>query len=309
MNAELLTKSFAFFCEKLRNRLIPILDEGLVESRPTAVKLVHLSVYDLLHDVRRLPGRDLAPVNIAFPIHQRRRHGIAIHADRICRCDLQRDVADELFEFFADSRSPAFSAPTSTRTPTFPPVCMYAATNPFSFTSIRSWRRMRCFPHLLHCSHTIRFQIDFRMVRDLTGDLVAECAEGVVLRHEIRLAIDLYEHADLGAGQNGLRDDALPSPPGPLFFAALAAPFLRRISTAASKSPFDSESAFLHSINPAFVFSRRVFTSWASIVALMGKIQVRIWVAPANGDAGGRVSRKAGRALPDLGKKRSASRI
>src|SRR5690349_18640918 len=54
----------------------------------------------------------------------------------------------------------------------------------------------------------------------------------------------------------------------PAFFAAEACPFLRRISTAASKSPFASASAFLQSIKPAFVISRSLPTELAVISAI-----------------------------------------
>ena len=50
--------------------------------------------------------------------------------------------------------------------------------------------------------------------------------------------------------------------------AALAAPEIRRASTALSKSPSLSSSAFLHSIIPAEVISRSRLTSAALIVAI-----------------------------------------
>src|SRR5271169_4154870 len=55
----------------------------------------------------------------------------------------------------------------------------------------------------------------------------------------------------------------------PLFLAALASPFLRSQSTAASISPPVSVSAFLQSIMPAPVRSRSSFTSAAEIVAIV----------------------------------------
>src|SRR5947207_8213806 len=52
------------------------------------------------------------------------------------------------------------------------------------------------------------------------------------------------------------------------FFAAVATPFLRRRSTATSKSPLDSVSAFLQSIKPALVISRSLPTAAAFISAI-----------------------------------------
>ena len=54
----------------------------------------------------------------------------------------------------------------------------------------------------------------------------------------------------------------------PDFLAALVMPFLRSQSTAASMSPDVSLRAFLQSIMPAPVFSRRSFTIAAEIVAM-----------------------------------------
>src|SRR3546814_13397623 len=54
----------------------------------------------------------------------------------------------------------------------------------------------------------------------------------------------------------------------PAFFAAADRPFLRSQSTAASTSPLVSPSAFLQSIMPAPVFSRRSFTRAAVISAM-----------------------------------------
>src|SRR5271166_3354027 len=69
-----------------------------------------------------------------------------------------------------------------------------------------------------------------------------------------------------------LSSTAMPTSPSaatrPLFLAALARPFLRSQSTAASMSPSVSLSAFLQSIIPAPVFSRRSLTSPAVIVAI-----------------------------------------
>ena len=67
--------------------------------------------------------------------------------------------------------------------------------------------------------------------------------------------------------------DATPTSPSaatrPDFFAAAAKPFLRSQSTAASMSPSVSVSAFLQSIMPAPVFSRRSFTRAAVISAMV----------------------------------------
>src|SRR6185503_1866444 len=55
------------------------------------------------------------------------------------------------------------------------------------------------------------------------------------------------------------------------FFAAEAAPFLRRMSTAPSRSPLDSTSAFLQSIRPAPVISRSLPTN-AGVMSAIGMI-------------------------------------
>jgi hypothetical protein len=73
------------------------------------------------------------------------------------------------------------------------------------------------------------------------GDHLDQTLKMLVPRNEISLGIDL-DH-----------DSA--------FFAALANPFLRSQSTAASISPLVSTSAFLQSIIPAPVFSRSSFTN------------------------------------------------
>src|SRR5437016_5650771 len=57
----------------------------------------------------------------------------------------------------------------------------------------------------------------------------------------------------------------------PAFLAAVATPFLRRMSTAAGKSPFASTSAFLQSIKPALVISRSFPTAVAVISAILGR--------------------------------------
>src|SRR5829696_6141410 len=56
------------------------------------------------------------------------------------------------------------------------------------------------------------------------------------------------------------------------FLAAVAKPFLRRYSTAESKSPLASVKAFLQSSTPALVASRRSLTMSAVISAIMTSI-------------------------------------
>src|SRR5512143_2426110 len=55
------------------------------------------------------------------------------------------------------------------------------------------------------------------------------------------------------------------------FFAAAESPFFLRMSTAFSKSPPASSRAFLASIMPTPVFSRKSFTVLADIVAISQK--------------------------------------
>ena len=54
-----------------------------------------------------------------------------------------------------------------------------------------------------------RLEVGRRVLGEHLGDLVGERAEQLVLRHEIRLAIDLEQHAHAGSGEDGRRDDAL----------------------------------------------------------------------------------------------------
>ena len=62
---------------------------------------------------------------------------------------------------------------------------------------------------LLHGSDPVGFEIDVGLGRDLPGEVIGESAELVVLRDEVRLAVHFHEHADLGAGQNGLGNNAV----------------------------------------------------------------------------------------------------
>ena len=61
---------------------------------------------------------------------------------------------------------------------------------------------------LLHGGDAVGFEIGSGLCCDLLGDIFGEGVEAVVLGDEIRLAVDLDEHADFGAGQDGLGDDA-----------------------------------------------------------------------------------------------------
>ena len=74
----------------------------------------------------------------------------------------------------------------------------------------------------------------------------------------------------------------------PRLAAPLAAPLMRRISTASSKSPSASSSAFLQSIMPAPVRSRSFLTSAAvkfAIVVTLSCSVVHGWLADASGAA------------------------
>src|SRR5512139_1775354 len=69
----------------------------------------------------------------------------------------------------------------------------------------------------------------------------------------------------------------------PAFLAAVARPLCLRRSTAFSKSPALSTSAFLHSIMPAPVFSRRSLTASADIVVIQsppGPLRARSFQPP-----------------------------
>ena len=101
---------------------------------------------------------------------------------------------------------------------------------------------------------------------DVQRDVAGERDEVVVAGHEVGVAVDLDEHADLAVGVDVGLDRALGrlAPPS---LAALAAPFTRSSSIGlvdvAARSP---SSALLQSIIPAPVRSRRALTSLAVIV-------------------------------------------
>ena len=62
--------------------------------------------------------------------------------------------------------------------------------------------------NLRHDGDAVGFDVRVRIRRKFLCDVVAESAEAVVLRDKIRLAIDLHQHADFGAGRDVLGDDA-----------------------------------------------------------------------------------------------------
>jgi hypothetical protein len=64
---------------------------------------------------------------------------------------------------------------------------------------------------------------------------VAKRAESFVARHKIRLAVDLHEHAEFAAGR--MYCAMAPSFASRDAFLAVAAPFLRKMSTASSSRP------------------------------------------------------------------------
>ncbi len=93
-----------------------------------------------------------------------------------------------------------------------------------------------------------------------------ELLELVVLRDEVGLRIDL-DRGTLGAGGG---DADRPSAAVRLdFFSAAARPLVRSQSSAASMSPAVSLSAFLQSIMPAPLFSRRSLTIAAVTSAML----------------------------------------
>ena len=91
---------------------------------------------------------------------------------------------------------------------------------------------------------------------DLHRDVLGEALEVLVAGDEVGLAVDLDQHAD--ARRRGCSERRRPRwRSRPAFLAASARPFLRRYSIAFSMSPPVSTSAFLQSIMPAPVRSRR----------------------------------------------------
>ena len=108
---------------------------------------------------------------------------------------------------------------------------------------------------------------------DVHGDVVHQALEVVGAGHEIALAVDLHQHADLASGMDvaGHRPSLVARV---AFLAAVATPFLRRMTMAASTSPLASVRAFLQSIMGALVFSRSSFTCAAvmfTVVVLISR--------------------------------------
>ena len=99
---------------------------------------------------------------------------------------------------------------------------------------------------------------------DLQRDIAGEGDEVLVLGDEVGLAVDLDQHADLAVGVDVGLDRALGGRRARRSWIFLPC-LTRRISIALSMSPSASVSAFLQSIIPAPVRSRRALTSFAAI--------------------------------------------
>ncbi len=89
-----------------------------------------------------------------------------------------------------------------------------------------------------------------------------ELLELVGASHEVRLAVDLDEHADAAAGVDVARHEALAGVAAGLA-AAAARPFSRSSAVAFSTSPPVSSRACLQSMKPAPVRSRSSLTASA----------------------------------------------
>ena len=94
---------------------------------------------------------------------------------------------------------------------------------------------------------------------DMERDVLHEGTKAFVFGHEISLAIDLDENADLALKVNVGGDDAFLGRAGRLLLA-LAIPLVRRSVSALSRSPPVSVRARLQSMKPALVFSRSCLT-------------------------------------------------
>ena len=131
--------------------------------------------------------------------------------------------------------------------------------------------------------------------RDL-GGLAREGLELVVAGDEVGLGVDLDDRRACGpTDSTATRPSAATRP---AFLAALARPFLRSQSTAASTSPSVSLSAALQSIMPAPVFSRSSFTIAAVIFAMAVPFRSRMRERRRSRRAPGRQSRCRQRAVP-----------
>ena len=109
---------------------------------------------------------------------------------------------------------------------------------------------------------------------DDLGELGSEAGELGVRGDEVGLAGKLDQGAGLAVLGDVGGDGALVGLAA-AFLAALARPFLRRTSTAASMSPSASTSAFLHSIIGESVISRSCLTIAAVIWAMMAPFSER----------------------------------
>ena len=99
----------------------------------------------------------------------------------------------------------------------------------------------------------------------MQGDVAGERDEVVVLGDEVGVAVDLDERADLAVGVDVGLDGALGGLAAGELGGAGDALLAQVASTAASTSPPVSGSAFLQSIIPAPVMSRRALTSFAEM--------------------------------------------
>src|ERR1700730_14486854 len=81
------------------DRLIRVLDKGLIQETNAAVKFVELTVDDFLDNILRL-AFDLRAVDLTLFFDQLRRHLLTAYVRRMRRRDMQRQIFNKLTKIF-----------------------------------------------------------------------------------------------------------------------------------------------------------------------------------------------------------------
>src|SRR4051794_10277363 len=96
-----LAERLALLGNELGDRLIGILNEGLIQEAGGRVELVHLTIDNLLDDIGGVASRRLAAIDFALALDERGRDLVAGNADGIGSGNLERDIAHQLLEILA----------------------------------------------------------------------------------------------------------------------------------------------------------------------------------------------------------------
>ena len=131
-------------------------------------------------------------------------------------------------------------------------------------------RDLDVFTNLRDSSNAVSIErLDRRTAGEFFGDVIAEGFEAFVTGDEVGFAVDFGQDTDFGAGLDVLCGSLRSLASRPDFLAAVATPFLRSRSTAASRLPLVSVSSFaIQRIKPAPVISRSLPT-FAALISLI----------------------------------------